>query len=90
MKYNGCVAELDKEAVVETVCEWIKDDVEQEIFEILEKIKISRSSICVVTSDVEGFVESYLEPSELEYELHEENYDYGIMGEMDVLDCIFK
>lgn len=98
MKYNGCVAELDKEAVVETVCEWIKDDVEQEIFEILEKIpqnlskkiKISRSSICVVTSDVEGFVGSYLEPSELEYEPHEENYDYGIMGEMDVLDCIFK
>jgi len=55
MKYNGCVAELDREAVVEAVCEWIKDD-------------------------VEGFVESYLEPSELEYEPHEENYDYGIMG----------
>lgn len=98
MKYNGYYEELDKESVVDTVCEWIKEDVEQEVFEMLEKlpqdildkIKISKSAVNIERSDVEGYVESYLEPSELEYDHHERNYDYGIAGEMDVLDCIFK
>lgn len=44
----------------------------------------------IVRSDVERYIESYLEPSELEYDHHERDYDYGIAGEMDVLDCIFK
>lgn len=98
MKYNGYYEELDKESVVDTVCEWIKEDVEQEVFEMLEKlpqdildkIKISKSDVNIERSDVEGYVESYLELSELEYDHHERNYDYGIAGEMDVLDCIFK
>ncbi len=35
-------------------------------------------------------IESYLEPSVPEYDHHEMDYDYGIIGEMDILDCIFK
>ena len=35
-------------------------------------------------------IESYLEPSEPEYDHHEMDYGYGIIGEMDILDCIFK
>lgn len=98
MRYNGYYEELDKESVVDTVCDFIKEDVEQEVLEmigklpqdILNRIKISKSDINVEKSDVEEYIESYLEPSELEYDYHEKDYDYGITGEMDVLDCIFK
>lgn len=98
MRYNGCYEELDKESVVDTVCEWIREDVEQEVFEMLEKlpqdildrIRISKFDANVERSDVDGYVESYLEPPEREYDHHERDYDYGIAGEMDVLDCIFK
>lgn len=98
MRYNGYYEELDKEAVVDTVCEWIKEDVEQEVFEmieklpqdILDKIKIPKSHVNIEKSDVEGYIESYLEPSKSDYDYHERDYDYGIAGEMDVLDCIFK
>ncbi len=80
------------------ICNFIKEDVEQEILEmigklpqdILNRIKISKSDINVEKSDVEEYIESYLEPSEPEYDYHEKDYDYGITGEMDVLDCIFK
>lgn len=98
MRYNGYYEELDKESVVNIVCEWIKEDVEQEVFEMIEKlpqdilnkIKISKSDINVGRSDVVGYIKSYLEPSEPEYDHHERDYNYGIIGEMDVLDCIFK
>ena len=80
------------------VCEWIKEDVEKEVSEmienlpqdILDKIKISKSNVKVDKSDVEEYIESYLEPSVPEYDHHEMDYGYGIIGEMDILDCIFK
>ena len=80
------------------VCEWIKEDVEKEVSEmienlpqdILDKIRISKSNVKVDKSDVEEYIESYLEPSEPEYDHHEMDYGYGIIGEMDILDCIFK
>ena len=98
LKYNGYYEELDTESVVDIVCDWIKEDVEQEVCEmiaklpqdILSKIKISKSDVNIERSDVEGYIESYLEPSEPEYDHHERDYDYGIASEMDVLDCIFK
>ena len=98
MRYNGYCEELDTESVVDIVCDWIQEDVEREVSEmikklpqdILDKIRISRSDVNVVRSDVEGYIESYLQPSEIEYDHHERDYDYGIAGEMDVLDCIFK
>lgn len=98
MKYNGYCEELDTESVVDIVCDWIIEDVEQEVSEmigklppdILNRIKMSASDIHIARSDVEGYIESYLEPSEPEYDHHERDYDYGIAGEMDVLDCIFK
>lgn len=98
MRYNGYYEELDKQSVVNNVCEWIKEDVEKEVSEmienlpqdILDKIKISKSNVKVDKSDVEEYIESYLEPSEPEYDHHEMDYDYGIIGEMDILDCIFK
>lgn len=40
--------------------------------------------------DVDSFVESYLEPSEPEYDHHENDYEYGGISEMSILDCIFK
>ena len=97
MRYNGYYEELDKQSVVNNVCEWIKEDVEKEVSEmienlpqdILDKIKISKSNVKVDKSDVEEYIESYLEPSELEYDHHEMDYGYG-MGEMNVLDYIFK
>lgn len=98
MRYNGYYEELDKESVVDTVCEWIKEDVEQEVFEMIEKLpqdildknKISENHVNIERSDVEGILKSYLEPIEPDYDHHERDYDYGIVGEMDVLDCIFK
>ena len=98
MRYNGYYEELDKQSVVNNVCEWIKEDVEKEVSEmienlpqdILDKIRISKSNVKVDKSDVEEYIESYLEPSVPEYDHHEMDYDYGIIGEMDILDCIFK
>ena len=80
------------------VCEWIKEDVEKEVSEmienlpqdILDKIRISKSNVKVDKSDVEEYIESYLEPSVPEYDHHEMDYGYGIIGEMDILYCIFK
>lgn len=97
MIYNGCYEELDTESVVDIVCDWIKEDVEQEVYGMIEKlpqdilknIEISKKDVNIGRSDVEGYIESYLEPSESEYEPHEMDYGYGI-GEMDVLDYIFK
>ncbi len=54
---------------------------------LLETIQ---AAIYAYMEDVEGYIEGYLEPSEREYDHHERDYDYGISGEMDVLDCIFK
>jgi len=53
LRYNGCYGELDIESVVDIVCEWIKEDVEQEVIKIIEKlpqdildkIKISKSDV---------------------------------------------
>ena len=98
MRYNGYYEELDKQSVVNNVCEWIKEDVEKEVSEmienlpqdILDKIRISKSNVKVDKSDVEEYIESYLEPSVPEYDHHEMDYGYGIIGEMDILDCIFK
>lgn len=61
MRYNGYYEELDKQSVVNNVCEWIKEDVEKEVSEmienlpqdILDKIKISKSNVKVDKSDVE-------------------------------------
>ncbi len=98
MIFNGCYKELNKEPVVQTICEWIKDDVEQEVVgmienipqDILKDIEILRSTIDIDTNDVDNFVESHFEPPELDYEPHEQDYDYGNISEMSVLDCIFK
>lgn len=96
MNFNGYFEELDKESVVSTIYQWIQDDVEQEVLEkingmpkeVLTSIKIASPN--VVIADVECFVESYLEPPELEYDHHENEYDYGRINEMEILDCIFK
>lgn len=56
--------------------------------EILTSIKIASPNVAI--ADVEGFVEGYLEPPELEYDHHENEYDYGRINEMEILDCIFK
>lgn len=98
MRHNGYYDEIDTESVVDTICDFIKEDVEQEVLEmigklpqdILNRIIISKSNVNVERSDVEGYIEGYLEPSEREYDHHERDYDYGISGGMDVLDCIFK
>lgn len=98
MRYNGYYEDIDTESVVDTICDFIKEDVEQEVSEmigklpqdILNRIIISKSNVNVERSDVEGYIEGYLQPSEPEYDHHERDYDYGISGEMDVLDCIFK
>lgn len=98
MKFNGYYEELDRESVVKTICEWVRDDVEEEIFEmieglpqdILDDIKILRKNINVDATDVDSFIESYLEPSEPEYDHHESDYDYGGISELSILDCIFK
>ncbi len=98
MRHNGYYDEIDTESVVDTICDFIKEDVEQEVLEmigklpqdILKRIIISKSNVNVERSDVEGYIEGYLEPSEREYDHHERDYDYGISGGMDVLDCIFK
>lgn len=95
MIYNGCYEEVDTESVVNIVCDWIKEHVEQEVYGMIEKlpqdllnnIEISKKDVNIGRSDVEGYIENYLEPSESEYEPHE--MDYGIGG-MDVLDYIFK
>lgn len=58
--------------------------------DMINGIRISKSNISVDRSDVEEYIERYLEPLEPEYDHHERDYDYGIAGEMDVLDCIFK
>ncbi len=98
MRYNGYYEDIDTESVVDTICDFIKEDVEQEVSEmigklpqdILNRIMISKNNVNVERSDVEGYIEGYLQPSEPEYDHHERDYDYGISGEMDVLDCIFK
>lgn len=98
MKYNGCYQELDREAVVKTICEWVKEDVKETVSEmiaelpqdILNNIKIQKQKIKINEADVDSFVESYLEPSEPEYDHHENDYEYGGIGEMSILDCIFK
>lgn len=84
--------------VVDIVCDWIKEDVEQEAFEMIEKlpqeilngIEISKSDVNVEGSDVEGDIKSYGESSLTEYDHYERDYDYGMAGEIDVLDYIFK
>ena len=98
MRFNGYYEELDKESVIGTICEWIKDDVEQEIFEmigdlpqdILSNIQIVKNNIDIDTVNIESFVDSYFEPSETDYDYHESDYDYGGISEMSILDCIFK
>ena len=98
MRYNGYYEDINTESVVDTICDFIKEDVEQEVSEmigklpqdILNRIIISKSNVNVERSDVEGYIEGYLQPSEPEYDHHERDYDYGISGAMDVLDCIFK
>ena len=98
MRYNGYYEELDKESVTDIVCDFIKEDVEREVSEmvgklpqdILNRIRISKDDINIERLDVEGYIEGCLEPSEPEYDHHERDYDYGIAGELDVLDCIFK
>ena len=54
---------------------------------LLETIQ---AAIYAHMEDVEGYIEGYLQPSELEYDHHKRDYDYGISSEMHVLDCIFK
>ena len=89
---------MDIESVVDILCDWINEDVEQEVSEMIEKlpqdilnkINIPKSDVNIERSDVKWYIESYLEPSEPEYDYHERDYDYGIAGEMDVLDCIFR
>lgn len=98
MRYNGYYKEVDAESVVDTICDFIKEDVEQEVLEtigklpqdMINRIWISKNNVNVERADVEGYIESCLEPSEPEYDPQESDYDYGIVGEMDVLDCIFK
>lgn len=98
MRYNGYYEELDTESVIDIVYDWIKEDVEQEVSEmvgklpqdILNEIVISKNDVNIKRLDVKEYIESYLEPSEPEYDHHEMDYDYGIIGEMDILDCIFK
>ena len=98
MRYNGYYEELDKESVTDIVCDFIKEDVEREVSEmvgklpqdILNRIRISKDDINIERLDVEGYIEGCLEPSEPEYDHHERDYDYGITGELDVLDCILN
>ena len=98
MRYNGYYEELDTESVIDIVCDWIKEDVEQEVSEMIKKlpqfilnnIVISKNDVNIKKLDVKEYIESYLEPSEPEYDHHKRDYDYGIACEMDVLDCIFK
>lgn len=98
MRYNGYYKEVDEESVVDIICDFIKEDVEQEVLEtigklpqdMINRIWISKNNVNVERADVEGYIESCLELSELEYDPQENHYDYGIVGEMDVLDCIFK
>ncbi|MCH5343015.1 MAG: restriction endonuclease [Acetatifactor sp.] len=98
MKFSGPYEELDEEGVTQTICEWIKDDVEEEVFEltkdlpqdILSNINIVRNNININMSDIESFIDSYFEPPDLYDDYRERNFDYGGINEMSILDCIFK
>lgn len=79
-------------------CDWVKEDVEEVVSEmiaelpqdILDNIKIQKEKININEADVDIFVESYLEPSEPEYDYRENDYEYDETSEMSILDCIFK
>ncbi len=84
---------LSQNTLVDTsgnVWEDVSEMIEELPQDILNKIRISKSNVKVEKSDVEGYIESYLEPSVPEYDHHQTDYDYGVIGEMDILDCIFK
>ena len=101
LRNDGYHMDFDRE-LINIICEQIKRMVEQEVSEIIEefpqdilkKIIISRSDVNIEKSDIkrliEEYIERYVELFVLEYDHHERDYDYGIVSEMDVLDCIFR
>lgn len=95
--YNGLYNEPDIDKIVETIREYVKDDVYDAVTdklrsfpsEIFDSIKISRSGIYVDTNDIESYVLGYMEPDDADYEYHGSGGS-GISGDVDVLDLIFK
>lgn len=96
--FNGYYSEIDQELVVEIICDYIREDVEAEVYEkvkempenILQQIRITREYVCINKADIENFIEGYYEPSEpdFDYDEYEEDLDGG-GNEIDILDCIF-
>ncbi len=57
-------------------------DCESLLYNIEENSKEFVATHCII--------ESYLEPSDPEYDHQESYYDYGCISELNILDCIFK
>lgn len=95
--YNGLYNQPDIDKIVETIREYVKDDVYDAVTdklrsfpsEIIDSIKISRSGIYVDTNDIGSYVLGYMEPDDADYEYHGSGGS-GISGDVDVLDLIFK
>ena len=98
MKYNGYYLEIDTKLVVETIIEWIKEDIEEEVLNkvkdlpvnIWSQIKVKKEDMNMNRVDIESFIDSYYEPSESEYDYHEEHHDFSGSSEIDMLDIIFQ
>ncbi len=94
--YNGYCMEVDERAVAVSLCGWIKDDVEEEIAEMLKnlpdhifsKVNISGDDIDMCLEEVEAYVHSYLTP-ELDYE-RDDYYSGGASNSDNILEYIFK
>ncbi len=96
--FNGYYSEIDQELVVEIICDYIREDVEAEVYEkvkempenILQQIRITREYVCINKADIENFIEGYYEPSEPDFDYGEYEGDLeGGGNEIDILDCIF-
>ena len=97
MDFNGFGIEMDRIWLVNIICEWVKDDVENEISQVImdlphnirRSINISRDNIYIDEREIDDCIERYLGPTDYEDDVYECDDNKGA-NELDVLDCIFK
>ncbi len=93
--FNGHYMEVDERAVATILCDWIRDDVEDEIMvklknlpkHIMEKVRIEGNDVDMSVEEVEAYVHSYIVP-EPDYE--RDDYYGGSSNSESVLEYIFK
>ncbi len=91
--YEEYGLEIDKDNAIDTIVQWVESDVRKELFEFVEvlpeilkaNLKINSVYINVNHSEIEDTIDSYLEPSEDDYEGH---YN-GRPDSLDSIDVIF-